>query len=188
MQRCHEFRVCAASGIPQASFAHSLFDTLWCLQLWLRLGVMAYFLLCMGLLWLVRSGTCAANQFVDTGVMPMHVRLQTAVPALLIIGMPCHAFWKLVTLLRGGTVADFCNRLTALALLLNISSDLALLRCCYCCPHMHMVVYHTSHFSSMVQCSRCRHADVSMQLVVTCKTSTTSAVPLPVLMLKVVCL
>lgn len=77
-----------ASGIPQASIeiAHLLSDTLRCLQLWLRLGVMAYFLLCMGLLWLVRSGTCAANQFVDTGVMPMHVRLKTAVPALLIIG------------------------------------------------------------------------------------------------------
>lgn len=54
-------------------------DKLQCLQLWLRLGVMAYFLLCMGLLWLVRSGTCAANQFVDTGVMPMHVRLGTVV-------------------------------------------------------------------------------------------------------------
>lgn len=56
-------------------------DKLQCLQLWLRLGVMAYFLLCMGLLWLVRSGTCAANQFVDTGVMPMHVRLATVLLA-----------------------------------------------------------------------------------------------------------
>ena len=53
-----------------------LYDLLQCLQLWLRLGVMAYFLLCMGLLWLVRTGSCAASQFVDTGVMPMHVRLR----------------------------------------------------------------------------------------------------------------
>lgn len=45
------------------------------LQLWLRLGVMAYFVLCMVLLWLIRFGTCAANEFVDTGIMPMHVRL-----------------------------------------------------------------------------------------------------------------
>ena len=57
--------------------------TMGCMQLWLRLGVMAYFLLCMFLLWLVRSGSCAANQFVDTGVMPMHVRLENALPAVL---------------------------------------------------------------------------------------------------------
>lgn len=44
-------------------------------QLWLRLGVMAYFLFCMVLLWLVRFGTCASAMFVDTGIMPMHVRL-----------------------------------------------------------------------------------------------------------------
>ena len=43
------------------------------LQLWLRLGVMAYFLFCMVLLWLVRAGTCAAEEFVATGIMPMHV-------------------------------------------------------------------------------------------------------------------
>lgn len=56
---------------PQAMLDKSL------LQLWLRSGVMAYFLLCMILLWLVNVGSCASNKFVWTGIMPMHVSCLT---------------------------------------------------------------------------------------------------------------
>ena len=36
---------------------------------------MAYFMLCMVLLWMVNVGTCGSNMFVWTGIMPMQVSL-----------------------------------------------------------------------------------------------------------------
>ena len=44
-----------------------------CMQRWLRVIVMTFFLLCMVLLWLVNNGTCANSEFVRTGLMPMQV-------------------------------------------------------------------------------------------------------------------
>lgn len=58
--------------------------------------------------------------------------------------------------------ADSCNRLTALELLLNISSALALLRCHYCWPHMQMVVH------TLVQWCSVAVADMQMSQCIGC--------------------
>jgi len=43
------------------------------LQLWLRLAVMTFLMLCMVLLWLISPGWCPSQQFSWLGLMPMQV-------------------------------------------------------------------------------------------------------------------
>ena len=56
-------------------------------QLWLRMVVMTFFMLCLVLLWLIGPGWCPSEQFSWLGLMPMQVR-----PTIQAFGKKCCRF------------------------------------------------------------------------------------------------